>query len=260
MIQEGSGAINVVSPDGTPVVAYGDGEGPPLLAVHGTGETSAFWRPLLPLLGRSFTVYAMQRRGRGKSGDSRNYSLANEGEDVAALADAIGEPVVLFGHCFGANCALEAAFLSDNVARLVLYEPRVLFPYSDGVIDELEALASRGEEEEVLLKYFVQSDLTIEELMKLRSGRDWTLRFPAAPTVPRECRADAVYQIESQKTAGLSIPTLLLAGSESSEPLRRGIRELTESLPQAAVETISGQGQTAISSAAEVVASLLGHA
>lgn len=258
MIQEASGVVNVVSPDGTPVMAYGGGHGPPLLAVHGTGETSVFWKPLVPYLQDSFTAYAMQRRGRGKSGDSMSYALANEAEDVAALADAIGEPVAVFGHAFGANCALEAAYLTDSIGRLILYEPRVMFPYSDGVIDEMEALVSQGAEEEVLLRYFVESDLSIEDLMMLRDEEDWTIRFDAVRTVPRECRADAVYGIDAERAASLKVPTLLLQGSDSSEALGRGVHELSACVREALVEKVPGNGPAALRSSPEAVTKLLG--
>ena len=44
--------------------------------------------------------------------------------DVAAVIRAIGEPVFLLGHSYGAQIALAAAAaLPDRVRKLVLYEP-----------------------------------------------------------------------------------------------------------------------------------------
>jgi pimeloyl-ACP methyl ester carboxylesterase len=43
------------------------GSGAPLVLVHGTGGFSTRWKPILPALEKYFTVYAVDRRGRGES-------------------------------------------------------------------------------------------------------------------------------------------------------------------------------------------------
>src|SRR5215510_3429458 len=53
--------------------------------VHGGVGDRTRWKPLFPLFAPRLTVCAMDRRGHGASGDSRNYSLQNEAEDVAAV-------------------------------------------------------------------------------------------------------------------------------------------------------------------------------
>ena len=47
------------------------------------------WARLLPELEQHFTVYAIDRRGRGGSGDAVEYVIEREFEDVAAVVDAI---------------------------------------------------------------------------------------------------------------------------------------------------------------------------
>jgi pimeloyl-ACP methyl ester carboxylesterase len=78
---------------------------------------------LLPLLEKHFTVYVMDRRGRGGSGDSPAYNLMREAEDVIAVTESIGESVSVFGHSHGGLCCLEATLLSEKTDRLILYEP-----------------------------------------------------------------------------------------------------------------------------------------
>jgi hypothetical protein len=73
----------VTSPDGTRIAFWRSGQGPPLLLVHGaTADHTTTWRLVLPELERRFTVYAMDRRGRGGSGDGTAYELRLEAEDV----------------------------------------------------------------------------------------------------------------------------------------------------------------------------------
>ena len=82
---------------------------------------------------------AMDRRGFGASGDTADYSIERDFEDVAAVVDAVaartGGPVALWGHSYGANCAMGAATLTSNVHHLVLYEPSLGLPYPPGSIE-----------------------------------------------------------------------------------------------------------------------------
>ncbi|MFD1562175.1 alpha/beta fold hydrolase [Haloarchaeobius amylolyticus] len=48
-------------------------------------------------LAEHFTVYAMDRRGHGESGDNELYEIERVFEDVVAVVDVIGEPVTLLG-------------------------------------------------------------------------------------------------------------------------------------------------------------------
>ena len=43
----------------------------------------------MPELERHFTVYAVDRRGRGGSGDAPTYAVEREFEDVAAVVDSL---------------------------------------------------------------------------------------------------------------------------------------------------------------------------
>jgi len=82
----------ITSSDGTRIAFWKYGVGPPLVLVHGTlADHTTTWRFVLPSLSSQFTVYAMDRRGRGGSEDSPVYDLQREAEDVACLIDSIGQ-------------------------------------------------------------------------------------------------------------------------------------------------------------------------
>src|SRR5437667_5494724 len=104
----------IASNDGTSIAFTRGGTGRPLVLVHGTTADHTRWMPLLPELEARFTVYAVDRRGRGGSGDAEDYSIEREFDDVAAVVDAIAEPVFLLGHSYGAVCALEASLRTRN--------------------------------------------------------------------------------------------------------------------------------------------------
>jgi pimeloyl-ACP methyl ester carboxylesterase len=63
-----------ISTDGTRIAFWRSGSGLPLLLVHGaTADHTTTWRIVLPALEERFAVSAMDRRGRGDSGDSASY-------------------------------------------------------------------------------------------------------------------------------------------------------------------------------------------
>ena len=194
---------SVTSSDGTRIAFWRSGEGPALLLVHGATSDHNTWRFVLPALEKRFTVYAMDRRGRGGSGDSPAYDLQREAEDVAAVVSAIDGPVSVFGHSFGGLCALEAA-LTIDMASLVLYEcvgTRGADIYPPGFVERLEGKLAAGDAEGVvvgLLQELVQ--MPPEELELLRAQRDlWAARLENAPTIPRELRTDRSYVFDARR-------------------------------------------------------------
>ena len=82
----------VTAADGTNVAYQRDGDGPPLVLVHGSGQDHTRWARSLPGLTRQTSVYAIDRRGRGGSGDTDDYALEDEVDDLLAVLDAIDAP------------------------------------------------------------------------------------------------------------------------------------------------------------------------
>src|SRR5437773_12519017 len=92
----------IQSADGTPIRYFRRGHGPAILLIHGTAADHSRWAPVVSALQRHFTVYAMDRRGRGGSGDAAVYHMADEYADVAAaVAGGGGRPGDVVGHSYG---------------------------------------------------------------------------------------------------------------------------------------------------------------
>src|SRR3712207_9333377 len=79
----------VASADGTPIAYWRSGDGPPLILVHGSFDDHNVWAPVLPAFEERFSVYAVDRRGRGGSGDGTGHSLGGEGADIAGVGESI---------------------------------------------------------------------------------------------------------------------------------------------------------------------------
>ncbi len=60
---------HVRSSDGTPIAVFSAGSGPALILVHGTTADHRTWRVLGPMLAPRHAIHAIDRRGRGDSGD-----------------------------------------------------------------------------------------------------------------------------------------------------------------------------------------------
>ncbi len=247
----------VMTGDGTAIACWRSGDGPPLFLFHGISADHRRWDPVLPALAERFTVYAFDRRGRGGSGDSEGYAIDREFADTVAAIDAFGSPVDVIGHSYGAMCGLEAALLTGNMRRLVLYEP----PYrlSDQpisppeVVDRLEQRLAAGDRDgviEVMMGELV--GVPPDALAELRTRPAWAARMAAAHTIPRELRAVEEYRFDPERFRGVATPTLLLIGGESPAHMHAATRAAAEALPNARTVVLPGQGHVAMDTAPEL--------
>jgi pimeloyl-ACP methyl ester carboxylesterase len=220
--------------------------------VHGTAADHGRWAPVLPAFEERFAVCSVDRRGRGGSGDSEDYSIEREFEDVAAVVDSIGEPANLLGHSYGALCALEASLLTrNNVGTLVLYDPGIEVAgeeiYPPEVIERLEALLGAGDRDGVVATTMREvAGLPPETVEYMRSQPAWQARVGAAHTIPRELRAVKAYRFDPERFRDLGVPTLLLSGSDSPAALRKAAEVANEALPDSRIVVMPGQGHAAM--------------
>jgi pimeloyl-ACP methyl ester carboxylesterase len=246
------------SRDGTPIAWWCSGAGPDLLLVHGTTADHTRWETMLPLLEPHATVHAMDRRGRGGSGDAAEYSLAREADDVAAVVAAIGGPVDVFGHSYGALVTLEAALRSSGMRRLVLYEPALgTTPFPEETARMERSLAEGRREDVVVTLLRDIAGMTEEQLTVARSFPSWAGRVAAAHTVVRETRTEERQRFDPARFAGFRTPTLLLRGSESPAWLQAATDLVAGALPAARVVPLIGHGHVAMLSAPQLVVDLV---
>lgn len=250
----------IVSRDGTPIAFHRSGAGPPLLLVAGTGAANPMaWTESVALLARACTVYALDRRGRGDSGDHPDYSLEREAEDIAAVAGEIGGPVNVLGHSFGGLCALAAAPITPNLRKLILYEPYIprqgASPYTPGMIERLEAQLAAGDREGVLLTHYREiAKLSLQEIEQITASPYWPARLATAHTIPREMRVEEHSPFDPRRFATLPVPVLLVVGGDSPPELTSSQDVLRAALPQVQVAVLPGQQHIAMYTAPELFA------
>lgn len=250
--------IEAPAPDvrvGTPATDH-----PPLLLVHGATADHTTWRSVGPRFAEKRRVLAMDRRGRGASGDSPAYAIEREFEDVAAVAEALaagagaphGQPghVDVAGHSYGGRCALGASLLTPAIRRLVVYEGAPVPPgmtyRPPGLVDAVRAALGRGDNEAALSTFLAgivgMSDAGLEAY---RRDPVWPARVAAAHTILREIEAEATDPASLEGLAQVQAPVLLILGSISRSPFRIGTHALVARLADARMAVIDGAAHAA---------------
>lgn len=242
----------VVSRDGTPIAVFMSGDGPPLILVHGATADHTTWRTAGPVLEGDFRLQAIDRRGRGASGDGPAYSIEREYEDLAAIADAAageaGAPVDVVGHSYGGRCALGAALLTASIGRLVVYEgaPSPLGIAGggyrpSGVERRIAGLIETGDNDgalETFMREIVR--MPPDDVLAFRADPVWPTRAAAVETTLRELEGEASPAASLDALARVEQPVLQLLGGDSAAPFHDATWALHARLPNGRVEVIGG--------------------
>lgn len=243
------------------------GAGPPLILLHGWGDSGATYQFLVDHLRPDRNCLALDMRGFGRSEwPQEGYWFPNYLADLEALLEQISpdEPVDLVGHSMGGNVAmLYAGIRPERVRRVVNLEGFGL-PRSDPKqaprryrewLDEVRAGPQTYAEHESFARF--------EELLRKRNpltpperiafiARAWARETSSGRVVPR---ADPrhkwvnaiLYRREEAESCwrNISAPVLLIRG-DRSEAARMGaaqeFAEFVATLRDVHVETIAGAG------------------
>lgn len=242
----------IAAPDGTRIAAFRSGTpgGPPLVLVHGASADHTTFRVVGPMLGATFDIIAIDRRGRGASTDTLPYAIEREFEDVAAVAETIAAvhgvaAVDVFGHSYGGRCALGAALRTPAIRRVISYEGAPTPPgerYGDAALaGELSALADAGQDEALLATFMTRVvGMTPDELDRYRADPVWPRRVAAAPTIARELLVEASDAAGLDTLGGVSQPVLQLLGGDSAPAFASATHALDARLANGRVVTIPG--------------------
>ena len=109
---------------GIPTAMLEGGEGPPIVLVHGAGESGLHWMRVIPSLATTHRVLAPDLPAHGASGALPDGAAAQTVDWLAELIDCTCdvEPVVVGGTLGGAVAARVAAAYPDRLEGLVLVD------------------------------------------------------------------------------------------------------------------------------------------
>jgi pimeloyl-ACP methyl ester carboxylesterase len=243
----------VTSMDGTSIAFERLGDGPPLVMIGGALSDRRAGRPIAEELAPSLTAIAVDRRGRGDSGDTQPFAVQREVEDVLAILDAVGGGGHVLGHSSGAVLTLEVArTFPDAVTSLALYEPPFILdggraPLPDDFVDRLEELAATGRRDDAVA-YFLGTAVGLPDAAVDAARRDpsWTDMTALAHTLHYDARIvrDTTTAESDQlgRWATVKVPTLVMDGGASPPWIRSSAAALAATLPDATPRTLEGQG------------------
>ncbi len=235
MLQE-PGSVRIIdAADGLPLALHDlGGEGSPLLLLHGITANARSLDAVAEDLLDQFHVFALDFRGRGRSGSpSRGAAIPEHAADAAAAIHAIGSPVHLVGHSLG---ALVGLYLTGEQPELV--DHLVLI---DGAGDvpaaNLEAIGpslSRLEQEYATFEDYAATFRMAPHLQPWNSFVDAFLRLDAR-TLPGGAVRSRVEPgiIRDELLANSTLPTLRLSQEKIRRPtlILRAAAPVAEGLP-----------------------------
>jgi pimeloyl-ACP methyl ester carboxylesterase len=249
---------SVTSADGVRIGLLTAGSGPALLLVHGGMGTINSWQRVWGPLAGHRRVTAMDRRGRGSSGDADTYALSSEYADVAAVATALASDqdglVDVVGHSIGATCVLGAAAGGAPFRRIVLYEPPGPQATQNNWPERVSTMMAAGQAGRAVFTFLTEIvGLTRAEVERLRDAPGGRDVLPiAAATLPREAHALAAADLTSMARR-VRQPVLLVLGTASAPWAGEITRELAAALPAATVTELPGTGHEALDSAPDLL-------
>ncbi len=237
------GNRTITSGDGTELSVRQTGEGDPLVLVHGSLDGMGAFSLVELRLAEDYSVWVYDRRGRGGSGDSAEYALDREVDDLRAVITATGGVPHVVAHSYGAVIALQARLSGVPMRSLVVYEPpingeaidpqqipRIQLAVDDGRIDDaIRDMANR-------LAGITDDELAIA--MKVPPIRK-SLR-EGARVVGREI--EAIRSCDWSALPVTEVPTLILRGERSDAVVYPTADQTSRIASSAEITTLHGQG------------------
>jgi pimeloyl-ACP methyl ester carboxylesterase len=195
-------------------------------------------------------THAVDRRGRGSSGDAPGYAIEREFEDFVAVVESLaaesGGPVDVVGHSYGGRIGLGAALLTPSLRRLVAYEgappPESGRGYQDdGLLTRIEALVAAGDGDEALATFMREIvGMPDADLAAFRADPIWPRRAAAVDTTIRELRAEVSPAASLEALGAVRQPVLQILGGASSPVFGEATLALDARLRNGRVVTIDG--------------------
>jgi pimeloyl-ACP methyl ester carboxylesterase len=235
----------------------GDPTAPPVILLHGGGQTRHSWHGASAELVRcGYHVLNLDARGHGDSDWSPqgDYGLEAQAADLQGVTNTLSQPPALVGASMGAATALYAAgnFGSGFARALVLVDfvPDVEAAGAQKILSFMNAnlggFASVAEAADAVSAYYPHrtrpSDYSgLKKNLRLRAdGRwywHWDPRFVNSPVRGEPPQFGAKLSDAAQR---VRIPTLLVRGLLSDIVSDRGIANLRANLPALELFDVAG--------------------
>jgi pimeloyl-ACP methyl ester carboxylesterase len=236
------------------------GQGPPLVFVHGGFVDSRMWQPQVAFFSKDYTTIRYDLRGHGKTGgtSTQKYSIKLYAEDLGALLDALKlDRVILCGLSLGGMIAqafavgrphhLKALILADTAVSVSLtlsdkFQRYILAP------EWVMLTAIRW----MSVPRFVDFSFKLAQWSR-KTG--WFGQDPHTAAYVREAMLNitteeylkiyqAIYDFDLLDLEEITCPTLILNGEHESKAVFRHTQEMLMQIPESKARIIPGAGHT----------------
>lgn len=245
------------------------GHGPAVLMLPGSYATPAAWKGIQNALKSPFRTLSTSLPGYGTTPEVRpeyDAHIDRLVEFVGQVVDAVGEPVHVAGHSWGAHLVL-AALLAKRIEPLsvVCFEANPLFakpnhgpfPWSsdiEAMVDRFEtALAAEAPEAaSIIIDFYSRPGTFLGMPENVRAFCRAT-----AHTNLRDWHSAATFTPPFEAFAALDLPVTLVRGGETPVPIIDVTEQLAANLPHACEKVVPGADHFLISTHPAACAEIL---
>lgn len=236
----------------------GPKNGPPILLLHGGGQTRHSWsRAHRTLAEAGYRVISLDARGHGQSDwiESGDYGPQSQVDDLLAVIDTLGAAPALVGASMGGvNSLLACAsdprlasclILVDVTPRLELEGIEHIFQFMTGNADGFTSLAQAALAVSAYNPHRKQTSDTsgLEKNLRLRDDGRWYWHWdPLFMAGDHRQKVARIAQRMQDAAGKINIPTLLVRGQQSDVVSPKGAQELQAMIPHMTFVDVEGAG------------------
>jgi pimeloyl-ACP methyl ester carboxylesterase len=231
------------------MIAYDkSGHGPALVIVGGIAGDRSQQALLAELLAKDFTVFNVDRRGHGESGNTEPYAVEREIEDIDAIIGKAGGSALVYGTSGCAVLALLTAAgpVGSKIKKLALWEPPFIVDDSRPKVpadyrEQLKALLvkdRRGDMVELFMTAAV--GMPKEFVAPMRQMPFWAAQEAVAHTLIYDATIMGDYSLPRARVSRVQVPTLVIDGGQMPW-LSHAADAVAATLPKAQRRTLAGQ-------------------
>lgn len=242
------------------------GAGDPVVLLHGSGGGLHSWAAVAERLAGAYELWMPARRGYGPSAvPPGRKAFDDEVADLIAVFEEVGRPVHLVGGSYGATLALHTAVAApERLRSLAVFEPP-LFAAGASIEPLLARYRAALERNDVGEMFAVLNSVTqvpppvLSAITAASGGQrpDPVEARRSAIGWLHDLEALAQDSADPARWSSITVPTLLMQGGDTWEPIPTTMRALASAIPAARRVVWPGQSHFATMTAPDLVAETL---
>ncbi len=226
---------------------FGEGEGTPLLIVHGLFGSARNWRALAKHFSRTRPVVTVDMRNHGASFWNDSNSYTDLADDLAQVIRASGGQMDVLGHSMGGKAAMMLALSQPDLVRRLIVADIAPVAYGHTQMDSIDAMrrvpldtiSRRSDADSIMAEVIAEAAVRAFLLSSLQmdaAGNRWSLNLDVlAEYMPDIIGFPGVSGV-------FSGPAHFVHGGASDYVLPKHHDPIHSLFPQADFHTIAGAG------------------